>query len=561
MKKHKYLLIIIVLFIFYNSFFINKAFHIDDGFILFFASRINADFFTGTGQDFSNNPPLLMYYYAPIVKALIMREPVAHIKEFWMHLFYFPFSILVILSMYFLSLRFAKKSLFPLLFLIATPAFIISSQSIMFDIPLLGFFLAAAASFIYGIDKDKNRLLVLSGLFASAAILTKYSGLMLIPILLIYALLTSHKEKIKFLLIPVSIFLLWNACCLFFYKEATFFTAFFDRSKDYFLNKIGIRTLASLSFLSGTSIVILLLVPFLWQKRKNLPYIFLSLASGICPFIINNIFAKYSLLEKLFLAVLFIASSYVILLIFQAGFRSLFNKDSKDTLFLSAWFFLIFAFNILTNFIAARFILLLLPPFFLFIFNELPYHNSQIVKLKLSFIVFITVVFSTLLAIGDYQFAGLYRDFVYSFKQRVSVKEKENVYFYRGSIAFYQSWGYTYYLWFLLYESTALPSIINYRIKERLGWEDSIFVTPTEPVLPCVIEEKAAFDKFLDSNYNKILLDTIYYNGNIVLHNRKFNAGFYSHDWGLLPFYLSIQKVPLEVFKIYRLSYLPKDDF
>lgn len=537
LRRYKPLVIIIILFILYNSLFINKALLIDDPFTVSLARAVNIDFFKPP-QVFFSNPPLLGYYYAPIIRMFGERE-------LWLHMFYLPFPVLVIISMFVLSLRFANKSLFPVLFLISSSAFILTSQSIMLDIPFLGFFLAAVVAFIYGIDRNNNLFLVLSGLFAGISILTKYSGLMVVPILFIYALLNSAKKKTIFLLIPVLIFLLWNLYTILFYQNAIFFSALSWKLKNYLLNRIGIRIFASLSFLSGSSVIILFLIPFLLRKKRNLFCSFLALATGIFPFITKDIFGSYSFWEKGFLAVLFIASSFVILLIFSAGFQPLFKKHNKDSLFLSSWFFLMLAFIILTNFIAARFLLLLLPPLFLLIYNELSSGKIKIVKLKVKFIsfIFISFVFSTILAIGDYQFAGVYRDFVNSLKN--SVPEDLEIYFYPGS--YYSAWGYSYYL------EKYYPQMANNRIeKDSERIENAIFITPSEPVLPIVTERrKSVFNEFLDDN--KILIKSVYYNGNVFLHNQKFRTGFYSHDWGLLPFYLSIRKVPLETFEVYGL--------
>ena len=538
LKRYKHLLFIIILFVFYNSLFINKAFHIDDVYVILVA-RVAASKPFEAPQFFTRNPILMGYYYAPIIRIFGEKEP-------WLHFFYFPFSLLAIVSMFFLSRRFAKKSLLPVLFLIATPAFILSSQSIMFDIPLLGFLLAAVTTFIYGLDRNNNRLLILSGLFAALAILTKYSGFVLLPILFIYALIHSKVAKAKFLLIPLLVFVLWNIYCILVYRHAVFFSALLYNLKHYFLSGIWIRTLASLSFLSGTSIIVLLLSPFLFKKRNGFFCIFLALASGLFPFLLKGIFGEYSLLEKSFLAVLFIASSYVILLFFRSGARSFFNKGNKDTLFLSAWFFLALAFNLLTNFIAARFSLLLLPPLVLFIYNRLPVDNFKSIKPKLGLIILSSAIFSTLLAIGDYQFAGIYRDFASSFKETTLSKEKEEPYFYHGH--YYDSWGYAYYLE-RFYPSPATA----YEIKQRLSQPGGILITPSEPVLP-IVGRKSSFIESLEADYDRILIDSISYKGNIILHNRKFRSGFYSHGWGLLPFYLSMRRVTLENFKIYRLS-------
>ena len=545
LERYKYLIITIILFILYNSFFINKALHIDDPFTISFARAVNSNFFQPLKVFFSN-PIFMGYYYAPIIR--IFKE-----KEFWLHLFYLPFSLLAIISMFFLSLRFANKSFIPVLFLISSSAFIVTSQSIMLDIPLLGFFLAATATFIYGIDKEDNRLLVLSGLLSGIAILTKYSALMLIPILFVYALLHFKMRKAKFLLIPALIFILWNTHNFLFYKRALFFFALIGKLQVYFLNNIWTRIFAALSFLSGTSIIIILLFPLLLGKKNYRLCLIFAFVIGLCPFLIKGIFSDYSFFERLFLAVLFISSSYIIFLVLKIAIASLSRRSDKDAIFLSFWFFLIFSFNILTNFIAARFILLQLPPLFLLIHKELFPNNEAVLKHKIQLFsaILISFIFSTILAIGDYQFSDVYRDFIKSAERKLHLSEA--FYFLPG--IYYSSWGYAYYLekyhYYLNLNFKESLDRID-RIKQRLTHQDVFFIAPSEPVLPIIIE-KHFYSSFLD--YDRVLVDSITYKGNIILHNRRFHAGFYSHDWGLLPFYISIHKLPLETFQIYRLSY------
>lgn len=543
LKRKKHLFIIIILFICYNSFFVNKALHIDDPFTVSIAREVNINFLKPACVFFSN-PTLLGYYYAPVIKILGEREP-------WLHIFYFPFSIMVILSMFFLALRFSNRSLVPLLFLISTPAFIISSQSIMLDIPLLGLFLLAIATFVYGVDNDNSVLLSLSAIFTSFAILTKYSGLLIIPILFIYALLNSGKKNLKYLLIPLGIFLLWNVYCVICFGKAIFFPAFLYRLRDYFLNRMAVRLIASLSFLSGTSIIILALAPFL-LKKKTLVYFMPSIATGLLPFMIKSLFYGYSFFEKCTLSVLFVCSSYVVFLIFNLGLKALFKRD-KDTLFLSIWFFSALFFNLLTNFIAARFFLLVFPPLFLLIYNELHSANPKMIKSKLKYIIFISLIFSTVLAAGDYQFAGIYRDFVHSLRNKFPEEAaKKTMYF--DKISYYSGWGYAYYL-----DNAGGPIKPLPKEQKDLDKGTAIYFVPSEPVLPFVIEDRSGLAHLLRAEFDKVLLDSVNYAGNIFIHNRKFHSGFYCHDWGLLPFNFSMHRVPIEVFKFYKISRLPED--
>jgi 4-amino-4-deoxy-L-arabinose transferase-like glycosyltransferase len=541
-REHKYLIFLVILFILYNLLFINKALHIDDPFTIKIARAVNENFIN-VPQVFHNNPILLGYYYAPIIRLLGEQEK-------WLHIFFLPFSLLIIISMHFLSLRFIGKEFLPILFLVITPAFLIMSEGIMLDIPLLGFFLSALATFIYGIDKDNQRLLFLSAILAGIACLIKYSGLVVILLMFIYTLLSSKKRYCLFLLIPIFIFFLWYMHNVIFYKHAYFFEALLLRLRETSINIILIRIFASLSFISGTSIISLFLIPHLLRNKTNVLLLLLSLPVGLCPFLIKEPFLEYSHIEKFILMFLFISSLFILFIVFKTALLSLLKSSyNKDNLFLSLWFFIFLVFNVLTQFIAARFVLLLFPPMFLLIFKELILNKislkSNLGKLIPASIV-ITILISTILAIGDYNFAGIYRDFVISLKRKIPFDK--SIYFCPVSYRPYFSWGYAYYL------HKYFPQEKNVKIEENFGRVQNLFyVLPSQPVLPLVIH-KTCLQRFQELNYNKKLVNSFCYRSNAVLHNQKFHVGFYSQDWGLLPFYISLRKVTLETFEVYRLS-------
>jgi len=565
--RYKYLIILIILFIFYNSFFLNKAFHIDDVFTIAIAIAVNNNFLNPPPV-FFDNPILLGYYYAPIIR--LFGE-----KEIWLHIFYLPFSLLVIISMYFLSRRFAGKSLLPVLFLICTPAFIVTSQSVMLDIPFLGLFLASIALFIYGVDRSNYRLLVLSAISIAAAILTKYSGLMLIPLLFVYSLIHTKKRYSLFLLIPVFIFFLWIARNIVTYKTFMFFDAALIQFRTYFINNLLIRIFALLSFLSGTSIIALFLSLYLLRNKVNIILFLLSLPIGLCPFLMTS-FSEYASSEKFILAFFLAFSLFIILIVFKMGLVSLFNRGyNKDKLFLSLWFFILLGFVVLSNFIAARFVLLLFPPMFLLIYGQIfSDFEPSMAKIKKMFIflILITLFLSTALAVGDYRFAGIYRD-IGQYVKSSTPKESE-VYFYLGE------WGYDYYMireGYRILTSNEVRRTLDYKyykyripegyriltcediIRGKLHQgEDVIFIIPKGAVLPTVAFGR--IENFLNElsrlECKLVSIDRRTYYGNIFLHNIKFHAGFYSHDWGLLPFSLFLKKAMMEHFDICQLIYV-----
>jgi hypothetical protein len=259
-------------------------------------------------------------------------------------------------------------------------------------------------------------------------------------------------------------------------------------------------------------------------------------------------------MEKVILGFLFISSLFIIFIIFKVAILSLFKSShNKDNLFLSLWFFIFLFCNVLIQFIAARFVLLLFPPMFLLLYKELILNRISfkrgLTKL-ISVSILITILISTILAIGDYYFAGLYRDFVILLKKKMPLDKC--IYFCRSAYHPYVSWGYGYYL------HKYYPYNDIRKIEENFGTIKNLFyVLPNQPVLPMVINRSCflAYEELnYNSNYNKELINSFCYRSNVVLHNQRFHVGFYCHDWGLLPFYISFRKVPLETFEVYRLS-------
>lgn len=552
MRDNKKILWLSLVFVVFSLFFINKAFHIDDPFTITIAKAIG-EHFIRVPQNYQGNPifmgevydnPILLgYYYAPIIR--LFGE-----QEIWLHIFSLPFSLIAILSMYILSIRFTNRGFLTASCFLITPAFVVMSGNIMLDIPLLGLFLSALAAFIYGVDKDNKKLLFLSAILAGITSLVKYSGLLVILLMFIYALASSKKRYSLFLLIPIFIFFLWCIHNLIFYNRIYFLVGLLRKAKEFSINAIFIRIFACLSFLSGTSIITIFLIPYLLRKKINQLLLAFSLPIGVCPFLIKAPFIRYGNVEKSILAFLFISSFFLILLIFKACVLSIFKKPrDNDNLFLSLWFISLLIFTIGIQFIAARFILLLFPPMFLLIVKELNLNKippSLGLHNKFIFIpIVITIIISIVLAIGDYHLAGIYRDFVASFRKKVP--SDKDIYFCPASFDTNLCYGYAYYL------HKYYPQAENTKIEKNLNKVNNfLYFAPNGPFLsPCFYE--SCTDYFQGLDYNKNLIKSFYYKSNVVLHNRKFHAGFYSHDWGLLPFYISFKKVPLETFEVYQI--------
>jgi len=181
--------------------FLNKPFHIDDPFVLAVAEQICRDPlrpFSGTFDWFSDpqpifnittNPPFLSYWLAPV---LAVCGP----SEIALHLAMLPFLILWALATATLSKRFAQGSLWPVLFVMLSPAVVVS-PNIMRDVPAAALVTAAVALFVTGTDRNKRPLALAGSALAGLAMVTKYSALVILPVLALYPLL---QRKPRFLL-------------------------------------------------------------------------------------------------------------------------------------------------------------------------------------------------------------------------------------------------------------------------------------------------------------------------------------------------------------------------
>jgi hypothetical protein len=159
--------------------------------------------------------------------------------------------------------------------------------------------------------------------------------------------------------------------------------------------------------------------------------------------------------------------------------------------------------------------------------------------------ILITIIISATLAIGDYRLAGVYRDFVSSLKEKLPLNK--DIYFCPTSFDTDLCYGYAYYL------QKYYPQAMNTKIERKLNkTQDYIYIMPNGSFLSPGFYESCT-DYFQGLDYDKKLIKSFYYKSNVFLHNRKFHAGFYSHDWGLLPFYISFKKVPLETFEVYQI--------
>ncbi len=191
--------------------FLNKAFDIDEPLFLWIAQQIarhplNPYGFEvnwgGFAQPMSvpmQNPPLCSYYIAAAATCFGWSEPALHAA------FLLP-AVAAILGTYAVARRLCAHPGLAASLSLLTPVFLISASSVMCDVMLLAFWLWAIALWIAGLERRERWMLACSGLLIAASTLTKYFGINLVPLLLLYSL--ARERRLTTLLLYLAIPLL-----------------------------------------------------------------------------------------------------------------------------------------------------------------------------------------------------------------------------------------------------------------------------------------------------------------------------------------------------------------
>ena len=194
--------------------FLTKPLHIDDTVVLAVAEQItraplrpfdaSINWFGDPRPIFeeTTNPPLVSYYLAPVVARFGFAEAPLHAAMLL-------FLVVLAVAMVTLSRRFAGGSAWPVLFVMLSPAVVVSTN-VMRDVPLAALSAAAAALFVSGVDRRQWPLVLAGSLVAGLAALTKYSGAVMLPVLALYALGQRRGRYAWWLAAPLGLVGLWS---------------------------------------------------------------------------------------------------------------------------------------------------------------------------------------------------------------------------------------------------------------------------------------------------------------------------------------------------------------
>lgn len=549
-RKRNGLVVAAILFLL-NLPFLTKPFHIDDVYFLEVAQNIrqhpldpfhgdaalldqDVRIFKSSGKapntfEGMSHPPLVPYFLAFAISLS------GSIQEVPLHLAFSIFVLIASASTYILANRFTAFPAGATLFILGSPIFLVNSQNLMTDVPMLALFLCSLALFISGIDENRTPRLLLAGFVAALAVLTRYVGLLIFPIFLGYALF--RKKSLRETLpafaaaaLPIGAWFLQNWIYhgrLHILAGASHYARFYEQgsfgASDLFIKAI--------SDFSGIGAVTIFVLPVLLVYGHRKVFLFVILFSTILAalFAIRpGTLQAYSSVQLLLLS-FFLSSGLFLAIISIQRWRS--HQDSNHSStdhFLIFWLIItLVAAILLLPFGASRYMLPVLPPLTFIIVRNIGGLLEEGTKSRylLNAALCATIGLSLLLAIADERLAGTYRNFPNTLRAA-----------YPGERIWYiGEWGFRHYM-----NKNAYRYLLS----------DENSPKPGDLIVRADLAGLHWMCKELSSRCERLRTVEIGEELPLRILNSEAKAGFYSHGFGLLPY--SFSKAHLERFTLFR---------
>jgi len=179
--------------------FLGKAVHIDDTLFVMAARHIAAHPFDFYGfsvnwygwdmpfYEVTQNPPLFSYYLALAGRLLGWSETALHAACL-------APAALAVLGTAALARQLGRDQLTAGLVALACPLFLVSASTLMCDVTMLAFWVWAAVFWLRGLEGRRPLLLGVSAALMCGALLTKYFGVCLVPLLAAYTVLRDRRD-------------------------------------------------------------------------------------------------------------------------------------------------------------------------------------------------------------------------------------------------------------------------------------------------------------------------------------------------------------------------------
>jgi 4-amino-4-deoxy-L-arabinose transferase-like glycosyltransferase len=521
--------------------FVGKAFHMDDPLFVWSARQIQSHPFDFYGFDVNwdgrnasmanvtQNPPLGAYYLALVGSVLGWSEIALHIGCL-------PAAFAVVLGTCFLARQFGSYPLLAALLTGTAPVFVLSSTNVMTDTLMLAFWVWAMVCWMAGLrDRNWTRLF-LASLLITAAALTKYFAVSLIPLLLVYSLFKQRRAGwwLAGLLSPLLPLALYQWLTSRWYGQGLLLNAI-----HYAVHlRVGggwpAKLLTGLAFVGGGNVVLLAAAPLLWGWKRSLILFPAVLLAG-CLILAAQRFGVFSVVEQgsvkwgiVIQMALWTAMGASLLVLVGADFLA---QRTPESILLLLWIAGTFIFTCLLNWtVSGRNILPMVPAISVVLMRRMEQRGQVKADSALrrwAGPLAISLGIALLVARADYQLAGSSRIAASELTQRLAATA--------ASARFEGHWGFQYYM----QEHGAVP----------VDRQNPQFVSSEAVVIP-------VGNSYLFPLPEKQIAPWFEYRLNastwLATMNGFSGAGFYSDGWGPLPF--AFGPVSPEKFLVYRVK-------
>lgn len=524
MREHRLLFILATLALVYFP-FVNKAFTVDDTLFLkaaeqimetpldFYGGEVNWYWKTDNLHVINKNPPLVSYLIAGVAS-------VFGFNEIALHTFFFLPLVLSAIGIYLLGQQFGTNPVFTTAIAIFTPVFLVHGTNVMTDSTMLMFWIWGLLFWRLGAESGASKWFLFSGLSVALGLLTKYTCILLLP-LLIFSGAWQFRKPGRWLLaiaIPLVVLVGFEFYTQALYGRGLFLDAFSyagERSPKKLIDYLD-NTLIGLAFLGGCFPVGLLLLPAIggWLLRSVL----LGLgAAGFILVLTRGMVGTQQLAnEGASLTGLIFQFSVLVLAgmcLVAACLKEIRRKLDHDAVFLLLWFFGVFVFVCYLNWtINARSFIPVVPAVGILLSRRLEEWGMRRTAFKRNFSRG-AVVLAALVAVSVVQ-----ADYTWANTARTAAREIASRYGSLGKIWFQGHWGFQYYM-----EAHAASPVDFSKNEIRPGEYVAIALNNTNLAQmghEYGVVEVLSFDQ-------RALGATM---------SRERQAGFYASVWGIAPY-------------------------
>ena len=521
--------------------FLAKPFNIDDPLFIRLAQNVSAH----PGNPFgfnvnwyglvspmwtvTENPPLAGYYYA-------LAGNVFGWGEISLHFAGLLAALAVILGTHRLALRLCGQPMLAACAVLFTPIFLVSANTVMCDVLMLAFWIWAIVFWVEGLEQNRSAKIFFAGVLIALALLTKYFGAALIPLLAVHGAIQKRKlgSWVIGLLVPMAALGAYQWLTRSLYGHALFSDAagFVATAHD----KLGFSKVASaliaMAFTGGGAVSAFFLAPALWRAR-TLVLVFVGtviIGGALC--FSGIVLQKYSALDtvaartEVAAQLIFWAIGGALVLLLAAA-DVLRNRRDHRAWLLALWVAGTFAFAAFGNWtVNGRSLLPLLPAVGILLARRWEFAGQKRPR-ALQIGLAASALFALFVAQSDFQLAAAVRRSA----QEVAAKYGHG----KAAVWFEGHWGFQYYM------EQLGASAVDYKNFTPLPGD--ILVMPLHNTY--ISEPPAGIVARRD-------VLSVPVPAGLTTWNAAVGAGFYSSVTGPLPF--AFGSIPAESLYIYGLK-------